>query len=236
MRETHANAVYLSAPVNGLVEGIYRARTTMAELREHGDFGLGTFNRLDGEMVILDGEIFRMDAQGRANRVDDGEQTPFACVTRYRPDTLDEFSDPPGLDLFSLVARILPSPNMLYAVRVDGRFRNVRARSVPPQDADRPLVEVARDQPEFDYVDLDGTMVGFHTPAFLGGVAVPGLHLHFLSADHSRGGHVLHCDPGPVTVGIQHVPQLIMGLPMTLDFLTSRFERNATGDIDEAEG
>ena len=229
------NAVYLSAPINGLIEGIYRARTTIGELREHGDFGLGTFNRLDGEMVMLDGQVFRMDATGRANSVDDAEQTPFACVTRYRPDTLDEFPEPPDEDLFALVTRLLPSPNMLYAVRVDGRFSHVRARSVPPQDTYRPLVEVAREQPEFDYRDMDGTMVGFHTPGFLGGVAVPGLHLHFLSADKTCGGHVLTCLPGRVTVGVQHVPRLVMGLPMTLDFLTSGFERDTARDIEESE-
>jgi acetolactate decarboxylase len=229
------NAVYLSAPVNGLIEGIYKARTTIGEIREHGDFGLGTFNRLDGEMVMLDGRVYRMDARGRANSVGDDELTPFACVTRYRPDTLDEFALPPGEDLFSLVERILPSPNMLYAVRVDGRFRRVRARSVPPQDSYRPLVEVAREQPEFTYNDMGGTMIGFHTPAFLGTVGVAGLHLHFLSADRTCGGHVLTCAPDRITVGIQHVPQLVMGLPMTLDFLTSGFERDAAGDIKEAE-
>ena len=85
------NAVYLSAPVNAIIEGLYREKTTIGEIRKKGDFGLGTFNRLDGEMIMLDGEVFRMKADGKAYPVNDSEQTPFACVTHFKPDTLDEF-------------------------------------------------------------------------------------------------------------------------------------------------
>ena len=123
------NAVYLSAPVNAIIEGIYREKTTIGEIREKGDFGLGTFNRLDGEMVMLEGEVFQMKADGKAYPVKDSEQTPFACVTYFKPDTLDEFPEPTGEDLFSLVARSIPSDNMLYAVRVDGTFRHIKTRS-----------------------------------------------------------------------------------------------------------
>lgn len=235
MDEKNHNAVYLSAPVNAIVEGIYREKTTIAEIRDKGDFGLGTFNRLNGEMVILDGEVFQMKADGKAYPVSDDEQTPFACVTYFKADTLDEYPDYSGDDLFSLIARSIPSDNMLYAVRVDGTFRYVKTRSVPPQENYRPLVEVAREQPEFEYDDIAGTMVGFFTPDFLKGISVPGIHLHFLSADHSCGGHLLACKPASVSIGIQHVPQLVMGLPMTFDFLTTSFERNSAKDLEEAE-
>ena len=233
--KTNPNAIYLSAPVNALVEGLYTERTTVAEVLEHGDFGLGTFNRLDGEMVILDGEVFQMKADGRAHPVTQDEKTPFACVTRFRPDTTDEFPDPPGRDLFDLVGSLLPSQNMLYAIRVDGAFRRVRARSVPPQENFRPLAEVAREQPEFEFRNIEGSMVGFYTPSFLQGVGVAGPHLHFISSDRTVGGHLLSCDPGPVSVLVQHVDRLVLGLPMTVDFLTMEGTRDAARDIEEAE-
>ncbi|MGL1863666.1 MAG: acetolactate decarboxylase [Pseudodesulfovibrio sp.] len=235
MSDKRKNTAYLSAPVNAIIEGIYKEKTTIAQILEHGDFGLGTFNRLDGEMVVMDGIVYQMKADGKAYSVSMDEQTPFACVTFFAPDTTDEFPDPPGEDLFSLVQRIIPSDNMLYAIRIDGTFKHVKARSVPPQDNYRPLVEVAREQPEFEYTDISGSMIGFHTPQFLSGVSVPGLHLHFLSDDKTCGGHLLSCDPGPISVGIQHVPQLTMGLPMTLDFLTMGFERDTAKDLEEAE-
>ncbi len=88
--DEEGNAVFLSAPINALVEGIYRENTTVAELRHHGDFGLGTFNDLDGEMVIVDGEIRQLRADGVAYTVADDVETPFACVTFYAPDTEEE--------------------------------------------------------------------------------------------------------------------------------------------------
>jgi len=229
------NAVYLSAPVNAIIEGIYKEKTTIAAILEQGDFGLGTFNRLDGEMMVLDGHVYQMKADGKAYTVDPDEQTPFACVTYFKADTLDEFPEPVGEDVFTLVERILPSQNMLYAIRVDGMFNHVKTRSVPPQDNYRPLVEVAREQPEFEYTNIQGTMAGFYTPPFLSGVSVPGTHLHFLSHDKTCGGHLLACDPATITIGIQHIPQLTMGLPMTLDFLTMGFERDTAKDLEEAE-
>lgn len=231
----HGNAVYLSAPVNAIIEGIYREPTTVAEVLEHGDFGLGTFNRLDGEMVIIDGQVLRIRGDGTVSEADHSEKTPFACVTRYAQDTLDEFPEPPGQDLFSLIDRILPSTNMLYAIRVDGLFRHVRTRSVPPQEDYRPLAEVAREQPEFELTDITGTMIGFYTPAFLQTVSVPGLHLHFISDDRQHGGHLLECDPGPIRVGVQHVPRMILGLPISLDFLTMETTRDTAKDLEEAE-
>ncbi len=232
---TLKNAIYLSSPVNALIEGLYTENTTIAEILEHGDFGLGTFNRLDGEMVILDGTVFQMKADGRAYPVSPDEKTPFACVTRFCPDTADDFPEPPGQDLFLLILGLLPSENMLYAIRVDGMFRRVRARSVPPQDNYRPLAEVAREQPEFEYEDVEGSMIGFYMPHFLQGVGVAGTHLHFVSKDRTVGGHLLSCDPGPVSVSIQHVPRMVLGLPMTLDFLTMETTRDTVKDIEEAE-
>lgn len=228
-------SVYFSAPVNGLIEGLYREKTTIGEIREKGDFGIGTFNRLDGEMVMLRGDVFRIRADGKAYPVEDSEQTPFACVTYFKPDTVDEFPGLTGEDLFSLVARSIPSDNMLYAIHVEGTFRYIKTRSVPPQEDYRPLVEVAREQPEFEYENMKGTMVGFHTPDFLKGIGVPGIHLHFLSADHSCGGHLLASTPAHVTIGIQHIPELTMSLPMTLDFLTTDFKRDTAKDLEEAE-
>ena len=44
----------LKALDNGVLEGDME----IGELKKHGDFGLGTFNKLDGEMIILDNMEF----------------------------------------------------------------------------------------------------------------------------------------------------------------------------------
>ena len=228
--------MYLSAPINALVEGYYVENTTVAQIKEHGDFGLGTFNFLDGEMVVLDGTVYQVRADGSATVAGDGEQSPFACTTFFRPDTFDDIRGGGGYtDIESLLDTLIPSPNMLYAIRIDGRFRHVRARAVPKTENYTPLVEATKHQPVFDFYDAEGTMAGFFTPRFIETITAPGYHLHFLTADRLRGGHVMGCEPDRARIGIQHVPSLELGLPLTLDFLTADLTRDTTGDLEQVE-
>ena len=228
--------LYLCAPVNALVEGIYKERIPYSEIKKHGDFGLGTFDSLDGEMVMLDGDIYQITSDGHVHQRDDASHSPFACVTFYRPATYDELprtsSDE---DFLTWLAGLLPSPNIFYAIRIEGTFSYVRVRSVPKQDSYKPLVEIAKAQPEFEYTDVEGTLAGFFTPAFMGSVSVPGLHLHFLSSDFQHGGHLLECRPINIRAGVQFINSLELGLPMSLDFLTLDFQRDTEEDLDQAE-
>lgn len=130
---------------------------------------------------------------------------------------------------------LLPSPNIFYALRIEGVFSHVKVRSVPRQENDRPLVEVAREQPVFEFQDITGTLAGFFTPAFMASLNVSGLHLHFLSADRQQGGHLLECQPRQVRADIQFLSTLEIGLSMNLDYLTGDFQRNIDQDLHEAE-
>lgn len=231
-----ARTVFLSAPVNALLEGIYRENTTVAELKQHGDFGLGTFNDLDGEMTMLDGVVYQIRGDGRVYPVADDTATPFACVAFYAPDTVEDIDAPLSERAFNeLLLRLVPSENMLYCLRVDAAFEYVKVRSVPKQENYRPLVEVTAEQPVFEYETLSGTLVGFYVPEFLQSLNVPGIHLHFLSDDKTKGGHLLACRTRTARIGVQHAPRLTLGLPMTLDFLTTAFTRPLAQDLRTAE-
>ncbi len=229
--------LFCSAPVNALVEGIYQQDTTIAELKRHGDFGLGTFNDLDGEMLVLDGQVFQVRADGHVYAVDDAERTPFACVTFFTPDTAEPLPGPLDFQAFTtlLLDRLIPSLNMLYAIRVQGDFSHVKTRSVPRQENYRPLVEVAREQPVFEYTNIEGTLAGFYTPEYMASIAVPGIHLHFLSKAGDCGGHLLSCSIERAVVSLQHVPRLELALPLTLDYLTAAFSRDTDRDLQQAE-
>lgn len=228
--------VFISAPLSALVEGIYRADTTIGLLREKGDLGIGTFNDLDGEMVLLDGRVYCLRPQGDAEVIPDDVRTPFALATRFEGDTVDSFEQPIAEAAFEhTILDLIPSPNLMYAIRIDGRFSHVRARSVPKQSNYLPLVEIARLQTVFEFKDVEGTIVGFYTPSFLSGVHLAGLHLHFITADRKRGGHLLGAAPDGVTVALQHAPSIELGLPMTLDFLTMAQTRDVEADLDKVE-
>jgi len=218
------------------VEGIYQERIPLSRIRQHGDFGLGTFDSLDGEMVMLDGRVYQIAGDGQVREVDEDATTPFACVTFYAPISHDDLDEELSYDAFQdWLLQLLPSPNLFYALRIEGSFAAVRVRSVPRQENYRPLVDVAADQPVFELTAVEGTLAGFFSPAFLSSLSVPGLHLHFLSADRHQGGHLLECRPRRVRVGVQFIATLELGLPMSLDYLTWDFRRDTGADLDKAE-
>jgi acetolactate decarboxylase len=190
-REPHV--LFQASTIGALLEGAYDGDLTFAELAEQGDLGLGTLNRLDGEMIALDGEFFRADVDGFAHPVPPTAKTPFAVVTRFEA-TIDERVGG-SLSHAELLARLdglTPVGASSCAIRLDGRFKLVRARSVPAQRPPyRPLTEAVADQHIFELADIEGTMLGFRFPAYAEGIEVGGYHLHFISDDRSRGGHVL---------------------------------------------
>jgi acetolactate decarboxylase len=193
-RDRESHVLFQASTIGTLLDGGFEGDLSFAELAEHGDLGLGTLNHLDGEMVALDGEFFRADVDGRLNRIGAEEKTPFAVVTRFEP-SVDVRLPGEALDHEDLLARLsalVPAGASSCAIRLDGRFDLVRARSVPRQEPPyRPLTEVVADQHVFELADVEGTMVGFRFPAYVEGIEVAGYHLHFASADRSRGGHVL---------------------------------------------
>ena len=228
--------LYLCAPVNAIVEGIYEEHIPFSEIRQHGDFGLGTFDRLDGEMVMLDGRVYQMTADGQVREVGDEATTPFACVTFYKPEQTMEIEDERSYDAFlRRLQEPLPSPNIFYAFRIEGEFAHMKVRSVPKSECYIPLVEIARDQPVFEYRDIRGTLAGFYTPDFMASVSVPGMHLHFLSDDLAHGGHLLACRPRQVRASIQPLYTVELALPRTPYYLGWDFRRDVAQDLEKAE-
>jgi len=230
------SSVYLCAPVNALVEGIYEQKIPFTQLKQHGDFGLGTFDNLDGEMVMLDGKIYQITSDGHVTEIDEQALTPFACVTFYQAFSEDEIVREMNYSEFqNWITDLLPSPNIFYAIRIEGAFSHVKVRSVPKQENYRPLVEVAKDQPIFNFYNVTGTLAGFFTPSFMASLNVPGIHLHFLSSDLTQGGHLLECSPQKMKVGVQLISKLELSLPLSLDYLTWNFQRDIGQDLNKAE-
>jgi acetolactate decarboxylase len=235
MSDIH-DRIYLCAPVNAIVEGIYEERIPFSEIKKHGDFGLGTFDMLDGEMVMLDGRIYQMRADGTVKEVGDDALTPFSCVTFYRPQQHAALSGEMSYDEFlRRLQEPLPSPNIFYAFRIEGDFAYMKVRSVPKSECYIPLVEIAREQPIFEFSDVRGTLGGFYTPDYMASISVPGMHLHFLSDDLTHGGHLLECRPRDVRVGVQALTTLELALPTTSYYLNWDFSRDVRKDLEKAE-
>jgi acetolactate decarboxylase len=231
------NTVYQISTIDALMAGVYDGDLTLRELRRHGDQGLGTYDNLNGEMVLLDGEFYQVKADGRVYSPDLDGETPFAAVCEFRPEKT--FAVPEGADMIGLEALIdqeAPNQNQFCAFRIEGQFKTMRTRSVPAQKRPfPPLKEVAATQPVFDMENVAGTVLGFRCPPFVAGVNVPGYHLHFISRDRARGGHILAFELVTGTAQVDMLDRLVMQLPGTKDFADANLSRDRQQDLKAVE-
>ncbi len=241
-----ALAGYLDAPLHtlfqvstsgSLVEGVYSEAVTCAQILQHGDFGLGTFTGLDGEMVVLDGAIYRVQGNGKVSPATPEAGAPFAVVTCFSP-SADLPIEP--VASFPELVRVCDghrrSDNLFYAFRLDGRFSHVRTRAVsPPPDHGR-LIDAAKSQKEFDFEDAVGTLVGIYSPSFSGAFSVAGYHFHFLSDDRTQGGHLLDVSAVSLRLQLQELDAFHLALPETETFLQADLSKDATAALKQAEG
>jgi acetolactate decarboxylase len=218
-KETDRDILFQTSTINALLEGIYDGTFELKDLKQHGDLGLGTFDALDGEMLMLEGVIYQIKADGKVYELD-SIKTPFSAVTFFEEDktiSLDTILDYKSLEKF--IDKIIPTKNIIYAIKIEGLFKYVRTRSVPAQKKPYlPLTEVVKDQPGFEFHNVKGTLVGFRLPEYLNGVNVPGYHLHFITEDKKGGGHLLECETEDIRIGIDFTEKLFVSLPETKDF------------------
>ncbi len=235
--EHEPHVLFQASTIGALLDGAYEGDVSFAQLSEHGDLGLGTLNGLDGEMIALDGRFYRADVDGAIHAVDGSERTPFAVAVWFEPTVEFDLGRPLSNDEFlAMIDEHLPTGASSCALRVDGEFELVHARSVPRQEPPyRPLADVVADQHVFDFRNTSGTLVGFRFPDFAEGVEVSGYHLHFLTEDRSRGGHVLSCSPACVRVQIDPSNDLHVELPPGVDLSGSELAESTRQALDRAE-
>ncbi len=186
------------------------------ELKEHGSMGIGTFNALDGEMIVsLDGIFYKVRSDGKVYKVKDSEKTPFAVVTFFLADIVKNSGPVENYDdLKVALDGLIPSDNIFYAIQIEGEFDYVKTRSVPAQKKPYPLLaEVVEHQSVFEFNNVKGTILGFRAPPYVKGVNVPGYHLHFINEDRSSGGHLLACTISEARIKIDSSDSFKMILP-----------------------
>ena len=231
------HTLYQVSTATALVEGIYQGAVRVGTLREHGDLGLGTFENLDGEMVIVDGHFFQVRSDGSVRECDDDVLSPFAVITRFAPEPSVMLDQCPDMShLTSRFDALRDSENFFFALRVDGPFDYVHTRAMCRTKEGVPLVQAAAVQPEFELHDVSGTLVGFWTPEYAKTFNVPGYHLHFVSADRKSGGHLLQCRGTNLRLQIQRAGDYRIALPETEDFFKADLRRDPAADLVKAEG
>lgn len=210
-------ALYQYSTLAALMAGNYEGQATVGEMAAKGDFGLGTFNGLDGEMVVLDGTFRRADSNLRLNAVPPNTHVPFASLVFFAPQGQAQLPGVPDLPAVSswLDAQIA-SPRLFAAAKVRGTFARLTIRSVPAFSPPYPgLLDALKSQTVRELTNASGTLVGIRAPAETAGTAVPGWHFHFVSDDGTTGGHVLAATPAAVQAAWMSMDRLVLDMPAT---------------------
>ncbi|MBC7441199.1 MAG: acetolactate decarboxylase [Ramlibacter sp.] len=185
--------IFQTSLMSALLDGVYEDEMTVRDLLGHGSFGIGTFNGLDGEMLIIGGICYQLRADGGVSKADLGAHTPYAVVTNFVPHLESDL--PPGLlrtEASSFIDHMTATQNYMYALRIDGDFEWIRMRTVVKQQKPyRPMVEATDEDAIIELHDVTGVVAGFRTPLYEQGIGVPGCHVHFINDDRTAGGHVL---------------------------------------------
>jgi acetolactate decarboxylase len=236
LHATESHMIFQTS-TQALMDGVYDGNMTFQELGRHGDFGIGTFNGLDGEMIGLDGKFYQIKADGRVSPVAGTMKTPLAEVTLFKAGKTYTVEKSFNYDqLTGYITTLLPSPNLLYAIKIEGFFPYVKTRSVPRQHKPYPpLAEVAKKQSEFEFTNVKGVIVAFRYPQYLGGINLAGYHCHFITADRQGGGHLLDCRVERASIALDIISNLDLRLPQTQEFLGIDLSKERRHELERVE-
>ena len=209
-----------------LYRGLYQGVMSLGEIKRHGNLGLGTLDGWDGEVLLLDGKFYLVSGDGSVKPITDMSATaPFMEVAFFNEDSRKGL--PAGTTYLQMQQRpadFLAASNTLYALKIEGTFRHVKTRSMPKQSPPyRLMADLVKSQPTFEFADVRGTMVGFWSPPWMKGVALPGWHLHFITADKKAGGHVLEFVTGNAVMKMEKTREFHWLIPDTEGFRTADF-------------
>lgn len=232
--------LYIAEPIITLVDGLLEGDHCVADCLAKGNFGLGTLDFLDGEVMVYEGVAYHQGSSGVKVLTGD-ERTPFMTVTLFDKQRCKQVELEAAADVASVQAQLqghFRSRNVVYALLVEGTFPHMKCRAVCKQSEGKRLKDVASEQVVFEFSQQEGLLVGFWCPAFVGSnLNVPGFHFHFLSTDKQRGGHVLQMKlQAGATAYLQEIHRAQVDLPYSEAWLDRELMlKQASAELAAAE-
>jgi acetolactate decarboxylase len=222
----------------GLIGGLYDGYYPYRLLKQHGNFGLGAPDKLDGELVVFQGKIYQTQYTGKTFEVDDRQLTSFAMVNFFQPDRKITIGGAMSKEsLFHYLDSTLTNVNGLYAIHISGKFSYVKTRAFPPVKAHdhTPLASMLPLQHFFEFSNVKGDLVGYRLPSFMDNTNISGYHFHFLSAKKDAGGHIIDIKADSLTIEIDRLDSYTIHVPSTTEFEQFDFKKNREEDIKSVE-
>jgi len=210
-----APTAYQVSTLDTLLSGGFEGETSVQTLLQHGDTGLGTFNDLDGEMIVLGGVAYQIKSSGQVALAAPTQKTPFAFVSFFSPGQVWEITQ--QLDEKQFTAFLdahLPPATHYFLIRAQGEFAGLKTRSVPRQHKPYPRLEaVLPQQAVFEFKAAQGILVGFRSPGMQKSTSGAGYHFHFLNTAKTAGGHALAFTLSRGKVEVEEIRELHLVLP-----------------------
>ncbi|MGB1272358.1 MAG: acetolactate decarboxylase [Endozoicomonas sp.] len=236
--EQNTSRIFQYSTINALLLGYLDGELTYQQLATKGNFGLGTFNALNGEMVALDGQFYQIRVDGKAYPVTPQAKTPFATVTHFSPDQLVKLPENLSYEqLQKLLDRHIEKRGQFQAIRIDGSFKALKVRSVPKQKPPyRTLAEITQtEMATYEHKSVVGSLVGFRTPDYMNSLNVAGYHFHFIDQERKFGGHVLSLTTAEGDIAIDNIRDLELTLPNDRNFDRLNLGKDQSKDLKAVE-
>ncbi|MCK0159211.1 acetolactate decarboxylase [Allomuricauda sp. F6463D] len=209
--------------VNKIFEGDLSAK----ELKTKGDIGLGSYNLLDGELIMLDGVLYQASEDGKVHKPEDDTKVVYANAAFFNKDYSYDIPKVQNYEeLRAFINEKLPTKNFFYAFKIHGEFSKMKCGGLHKQEPpfEEGLDVLIPERPIFERENFKGTMVGFYCPTFIGNINVAGYHLHFVSDDEQFAGHVMEFEAENLTLEIDQLDKYQFDLPNTEDFENVGFD------------
>jgi acetolactate decarboxylase len=200
------NTLYQLTPYNTFTTGKYAGVMPYSELEKHGDFGIGTFDGLDGEMIAVNGEFYQIPSTGIPRKAEPTQTAPYATITYFKTTQTYTVSNLNFTQLKAYLDNQLltnSTKDVIYGIKVTGTFDWALTRS--PQKQTEPyqnITQALKTQAVFNLTDVSASAVGFWFPASFNGVDYAGYHIHLITDDHAAGGHLLDCIINNATIDV----------------------------------
>lgn len=235
--QTKNNTLYTAGHASAFIGGLYDAVYPYTKVLKHGDFGLGAPDKLDGEVLILDGKIYQTQATGKTFEVKPTKLTPFAVVNFFKAKkTVKSTYKLSKNGLFKYLDSILTNQNGIYAIEITGRFDTIKTRAFPPVTRPYlPLADMLPLQHFFTFNNTSGILVGYRLPVFMDGPNITGYHFHFLSDDKKAGGHIVELLTDSITIEIDELDSFLVDIPQTEEFNNFDFKKDRREEVKRVE-
>ena len=233
--------MYQISTLQALALGYTRSVVRTDELLSHGNTGLGTFEDVNGEMIVIDRHCYQAAEKGSVTEMPPDTGVPFASVANLQGDRVFTLSEIPDIEHLKMELNLKIEEdfglNSMHIAKIEGDFERVDARSESAYRSHHVELKdiLGKTQKSFCFEQIRGTMVCIYYPDYMDGINAPGWHLHFISEDRKWGGHVFDLQMRRGEVFLDKISRIEIQLPSEPAFDTYSLKEASQQDIKEVE-